>query len=415
MSTTPSRTGTRGRIREKGANRMNPPNQTATKYLMGTACAGLFTFGIMTTFLGATLPELSARLAFGLERSGALFSFLYFPQVPMVFFAGTLIDRFGKKPILAGGFLLSAAAMVGMAYAPSYAVLAGLLVLLGLGGSSAMSASNTLIPDLYPENPSSALNLGNIFFGVGAIFFPSVVTLLTGRLGLVATLWLIAALVAAVAVVALAETFPPRIATGGFDWKGARRMALDPAVIILAWVLFFYSAIEISTAGWIRTYLEQEFQAAPQTSKTILTAFWVMMMVGRLAASQVVRKIRGPLLVLGASVGALAGLLLLAVAPNVQLAAAGIIICGLSFAPVFPTTAGTASTYFSRLFGTVFGILMTLALFSGAVVPPAVGYIAQHAGVRSGMWLLTAIALLLFVTQAIFNRYERRRFLSSKA
>ncbi|HUU12534.1 MAG TPA: MFS transporter [Terriglobia bacterium] len=392
---------------------MNPPRQTANKYLMGTACAGLFTFGIMTTFLGATLPELSARLAFGLERSGALFSFLYFPQIPMVFFAGTLIDRFGKKPILAGGFLLSAAAMVGMAYAPSYAVLAGLLVLLGLGGSSAMSASNTLIPDLYPENPSSALNLGGIFFGVGAIFFPSVVTLLTGRLGLVATLWLIAALVAAVAVVALAETFPPRKATGGFDWKGARRMALDPAVIILAWVLFFYSAIEISTAGWIRTYLEQEFQAAPQTSKTILTAFWVMMMVGRLAASQVVKKVRGPRLVLGASVGATIGLVLLAVSPNVAVATAGIVICGLSYAPVFPTTAGTASTYFSKLFGTVFGILMTLALFSGAVVPPAVGYIAQHAGVRSGMWLLAAIALLLLVTQAIFNRYERRRFLSS--
>ena len=116
-----------------GRGQMPARQQTATKYLMGTACAGLFTFGIMTTFLGATLPELSARLAFGLERGGALFSFLYFPQIPMVFFAGALIDRFGKKPILAGGFLLSAAALVGMAYAPSYAALAGLLVALGLG------------------------------------------------------------------------------------------------------------------------------------------------------------------------------------------------------------------------------------------------------------------------------------------
>jgi hypothetical protein len=60
-----------GIIRGKGANRMNSPNQTAPRYLMGTACAGLFTFGIMTTFLGATLPELSTRLAFDLERSGA--------------------------------------------------------------------------------------------------------------------------------------------------------------------------------------------------------------------------------------------------------------------------------------------------------------------------------------------------------
>jgi fucose permease len=392
---------------------MHAPQQTATKYLMGTACAGLFTFGIMTTFLGATLPELSTRLAFDLERGGALFSFLYFPQIPMVFFAGTLIDRFGNKPVLAGGFLLSAAALIGIAYASSYGVLGVLLVALGLGASSAMSASNTLIPDLYPKNPSSALNLGNIFFGLGAVFFPSVVTLLTGRLGLVVTMWLIAGLVAAVAGVALAETFPPARAKGGFNWSEARRMALDPAVIILAWVLFFYAALEISTAGWIRTYLEKEFSTSPQNSKTILTVFWVMLMLGRLAASQIVKKVHGPRLVLRASTGAAVGLLLLALAPNVQVATAGIVICGLSFAPVFPTTAGTASTYFSKLFGTVFGILMALALFSGAVVPPAIGYIAQHAGVRSGMWLLAVIALLLLVTQAIFNRYERRRFLST--
>lgn len=382
---------------------------------MATACAGLFTFGIMTSFLGATLPELSTRLSFDLARSGTLFSFLYLPQIPMVFLAGPIIDRFGKKPVLAGGFLFCAAALVGMAYAPSYAVLGALLLVLGLGGSSAMSASNTLIPDLYPENPSSALNLGNIFFGVGAIFFPWVVTLMTARLGLQATLWFIALVVAGVAVVALAQTFPPAGSAGGFDWREARRVALDPAVILLAWVLFFYSAVEISTAGWIRTYLEQGFHSSSQASKIILTVFWAMMMTGRLAASQVVKKVRGPRLVLGASFGALVGLLLMALAPNAQVATAGIVICGLSYAPVFPTTAGTASTYFSKLFGTVFGILMTLALLSGAVVPPAIGYIAQRTSVRAGIWLLASNAILLLVTQAIFNRYELRRFLSRSA
>jgi len=394
---------------------MTSPIQTTTKYLMATACAGLFTFGIMTSFLGATLPEWSTRLAFDLERSGTLFSFLYLPQIPMVFLAGPLIDRFGKKPVLTTGFLFCAAALVGMAYAPSYAALGALLVVLGLGGSSAMAASNTLIPDLYPENPSSALNLANIFFGVGAIFFPWVVVLMTARLGLAATLWLIAVLVAAVAVVALFETFPRAGAAGGFDWREARRVAVDPAVILLAWVLFFYSAMEISTAGWMRTYLEKDFQASPQASKIILTVFWVMLMVGRLAASQLVKKVRGPQLVLGASGGALAGLLLLGLAPNVLVATAGIVICGLSYAPVFPTTAGTASTYFSRLFGTVFGILMTLALLSGAVVPPAIGYFAQRTTVRTGMWILAVTAVLLFTTQAIFNRYERRRFSQPRA
>jgi len=391
---------------------MDTAHRTATRYLMGTACAGLFTFGVMTSFLGATLPELSARLNFDLARGGALFSFLYLPQIPMVFLAGALIDRFGKKPILAGGFLLCAAALVGIAYTPSYAALAGLLIALGLGGSSAMSASNTLIPDLYPDNPSSALNLGGVFFGVGAIFFPWLVALMAARLGLVLTLWPITLLVAGVGVVALGQTFPPASAGGGFDWAEASRLALNPAVLILALVLFFYSAVEILTAGWTRTFLEQDLAATPAASKTVLTVFWIAMMVGRLAASQVVRWVRGPNLLLGAALGAVCGLVVLAMAHSIAVATLGIVICGLTYAPVFPTTAGTASTYFPKLFATVFGMLMAVGLSAGVLLPPVIGYVAKTATLRAGIWLVVGFAVLLAATQAGFLAYERRRLRS---
>jgi fucose permease len=140
-----------------------------------------------------------------------------------------------------------------------------------------------------------------------------------------------------------------------------------------------------------------------------------MLMLGRLAASQIVKKVRGPQMVLVASLGAVVGLLLLAIAPNVPTAVVGIVLCGLSYAPVFPNTAGTASTYFSKLFGTAFGILMALALLSGAVVPPAIGALAQRTSLREGIWVLAGIAVLLVVTQAVFNRYERRRLLQPGA
>jgi FHS family glucose/mannose:H+ symporter-like MFS transporter len=302
---------------------------------------------------------------------------------------------------------------MGIAYARSYAVLAALLVALGLGGTSAMSASNTLIPDLYPENPSSALNLGGVFFGVGAILFPSLVALMAARLGLVLTLWLIILLVEVLALVAILQTFPPASAGGGFDWSKAGRLAVNPAVIILAFVLFFYSALEISTAGWTRTFLQQDLLATPHTSQSILTMFWIAMMVGRLAASQVVKRVRGPNLLLFAALGAVGGLLLVATAPSVDVAAAGIFICGLSFAPVFPTTAGTASSYFPKLFATVFGILMAVGLSAGVILPPAIGYVAKTATVRAGIWMLVALAVFLTALQALFLAYERRRLLKS--
>ena len=48
---------------------MESDSQTKTKYLMVTACAGLFTFGALLAFLGATLPELRARLGFGMQQT----------------------------------------------------------------------------------------------------------------------------------------------------------------------------------------------------------------------------------------------------------------------------------------------------------------------------------------------------------
>lgn len=378
---------------------------------MATACAGLFTYGVLVSFLGATLPELRARLDFDIERGGTLFSLLYLPQIVMVIVAGPLIDRFGKRPVLAVGALVSAATMVGVAYAPAYAMLAVLVFVLGLAGSFLNTGSNTLVPDLYPEGSSSALNLGNIFFGLGAVFFPLLVALLAAHLGVRPTLWLIALLMAGLGLAVLLEKFPVPKAASGFDWKEARRAAFDPAVINLSWVLFFYSALEISTGGWLRTYLEQEFRVSAPTSRWLLTIFWTALMLGRLAASRIVKKVRGSRLVLQASAGAVVGLVLIALARDKWVATAGIVVCGLSFAPVFPTTAGTASTYFPKHFGTVFGIMMSTGLIGGLVLPAAVGYVAKASTVRAGFWLLAGTAALLLITQAIFTGYERRRFL----
>jgi fucose permease len=393
---------------------MTKGTQTATKYLMGTACAGVFTYGVLVSFLGATLPELRARLHFGMDESGTLFTILYLAQIPMVFIAGPLIDRFGKKPVLASGALVCAVSLLGIAYAPGFFFLGVLLFVLGLGGSFMNSGSNTLIPELFPENPSSALNLANIFFGLGAVFFPLLITLVATQLGLAFAMWMIAVIVGAVSVVVLAQRFPAARSASGFDWQEARSVALDPAVIILSWVLFFYVALEISAGGWIRTYLEQEFAVSARTSGLILTSFWATIMVGRLVASQLLKRVRGPVVLLAAGATSIFGLILMATAPSLALATLGIVICGLSFAPVFPTTVGTASAYFPKLFGTVFGILMATGLIGGMILPKAIGYVAERASVRQGIWLLVATAVLLLLVQGVFLRYEKRRFLTPK-
>jgi len=250
--------------------------------------------------------------------------------------------------------------------------------------------------------------LGNLFFSLGAVSFPLLI-LLTRKLGLGLILVLLAALMAILAARALLQTFPTTGVAAGFDWREAQRVVLHPTVLMLAAVLFFYVALEVSTAGWTRTYLERSFGATVRSSSMVLTLFWASQSVGRLVASRLLRVLRGDALVLLSAMGAVLGNLIVVLAPNAWIAAAGIAVCGLTYAPIFPTSIAAAGAQFPGLFGTVFGIL-TAAGFTGAVILPVViGYVASATTLRQGLGFLVAVAGLMLFAQAIYVRYEGRR------
>lgn len=385
---------------------MRSPDQTSRRYLMLTACAGTFAFGTLVVFLGSTLPELQAKLNFGMEKSGTLFSLLFLPQVPMAIFAGPIIDRFGKKPVLVTGSLLATIVLAAIGFAPNYATLAGLIAILGLGASCINSGANTLVPDLYPENPSSALNIASAAFSLGTVGVP-LIALLAERFSLSSALLLVAALNLIPGLLGLTQKFPAALSQGGLDWKVIGRALVNPAIMLLALVFMLYSSLEVSTGGWMRNYLEQAFSVSPSESKKILAIFFALMMVGRLIGSALTKTMRGSVLVLACTVGAVGGLALLALAWNVQVAIAAAVICGLCYAPIFPTAAGIASTYFPEIFGTIFGVLMACAFVGNITLPAAIGFVAKNSPVRTGIWLIAGSAAILFVVQSIFVRQER--------
>jgi fucose permease len=385
---------------------MNSLGQSKRRPLMITACAGTFAFGTLVAFLGSTLPELRAKLGFGMEQSGTLISLLFLPQIPMSLFVGPVIDRFGKKPVLVTGSFLAVIVLAAISVAPTYASLATLVFILGLGAGCINSGANTLVPDLYPENPSAALNLASASFSLGTVGAPSVVTLLAHRFGVGTAMALLAALNAVPGLLGLTQTFPPALSKGGLDWNVIRRAILNPAIILIAAVILLYSSLEVSTGGWLRTYLEQEFSVSARTSGTILAVFFAMMMGGRLIGSEITKRMRGSFLVLACSVGATIGLIFLAMGWNLLSTIAAAVVCGLCYAPIFPTAAGIASTYFPKIFGTIFGVLMAAGFTGSMVLPAAIGFVARNAPVRTGIWLIAGSAFLLFLVQSIFVRQE---------
>jgi MFS transporter, FHS family, glucose/mannose:H+ symporter len=382
--------------------------QPATLRLMFTACAGLFSCGIVMALVGAILPELQRSLHFSLEKAGLLQSIVYVGQVPTLLLVGPLIDHLGKKPVLVAGWALVAFALLGVVHASSYAPLATMLFLIGLGGSCLDGGSSTLIAEVYADNAFSAMNVGNLLFSLGAVFFP-LLTVLTRKLGLAPILVSLAALMAILGTSALLQRFPAASGAAGFDWREAQRVVLHPTVIMVSVVLFFYVALEVSTAGWARTYFDRSFGVTARTSGLVLTLFWASQALGRLVASRLVRMLPGSALVLLSAMGAVLGTLLVVLAPNARIAAAGIAICGLTYAPIFPTSVTAAGVKFPTLFGTVFGIFAAAGFLGAVLLPAAIGYLASATTLREGLGLLVAAAGLMLFAQAIYVRHERRR------
>jgi MFS transporter, DHA1 family, tetracycline resistance protein len=129
------------------------------------------------------------------------YSFMQFLASPIL---GGISDRFGRKPVLLGSLLGSAAGYILMANAHSLAMLFLARIIAGISGASVATASAYIADITPPENRSRRIGLIGAAFGVGFVFGPA----LGGFLSLispVAPFWFAAAVALAngLAVIAL--------------------------------------------------------------------------------------------------------------------------------------------------------------------------------------------------------------------
>src|SRR5690349_2730022 len=148
--------------------------------------------------------------------------------------------------------------MAGLAVALNLAGGMGATVVLGLGWGCLDVTLNVFVADLYPTTRGAALNLMNLFFGLGALLGPLAVgaTYALGQTpGLVLLLLSSLGLLTSGLFVVLALPTPPRAvaalaATGG----GHRSILRDGYVWGLALMFFLYVGLETGVGGWAASF-----------------------------------------------------------------------------------------------------------------------------------------------------------------
>ena len=374
--------------------------------LDGVAYAAIFVFGIVMALVGAVMPVLTGRVALDLGDIGTVFLVTNASMLVAAMLTGPAIDRFDLKPPLTIGGALVAVALVAIARASSLAGLLPAVALLGFGGGGLNVGANTLIADLHddPGGKASALNLLGVFFGFGALLMPFAIGALLSRAGLGGLLAGGAVLAAVAAAVAAAPRFPAPKQAHGVPFSAMRRFAAMPLVLAFAFLLFFTSGNEFVLGGYVSTFMAQDMAVSVSSASYLLAAYWGAVMVARVFLSRLLLHVGASRTVFASALVAAAGVLIVAAAPTVPLAVAGVLVTALAVAGIFPTVLGMAGAAFRDHSGTVFGILFTVSLSGGMLMPWIAGHLAEAAGLRTVFLLVAAN----FIAIAILNGVARR-------
>lgn len=360
----------------------------------------VFAFGMVIVLLGSIKLKLAPRIQADDAQFGKIVAVFQWTMVFMAILGGIALDNWGHRSIIIAGMLLCALAVVLISRGKSMGAVMGACIVLGIGGQFVNLGGNTLIPNLFAD-PAAGSNLGNTFFGLGALLVPILTASLFQRMSYARALAVVAALLVLPVLFALGGDFPS--VGKSFSAQIALGLLSHPVTWLSALTLFCYIGLEISMAVWITSYAS-ELGADDASAARTLSLFYVAMMFSRLCFGLQDRLTGidltpvGGYVLAGAALIAAVALSMMMGASSLSAARRAVVLAGIVFGPIFPTTVGVTFQHFDpSQWGTLFGVVFAVGLVGASILPAWIGTLAKGKSVKAGLKILRITALILAV------------------
>lgn len=366
--------------------------------LIPAAILAILVYGMIAAMLGTILPELSKKFALTMSQNGNVALAQALGLIIASVSVGPLIDNKGKKTGLLLGLTLIAASLFALPNSNSYEMILASIFFLGLGGGIIVTAANALVSDISEDKRASVLNLLNLFFGLGGLLTPFIAANLMGG-NTIALCYLTAGLTVLTLVVHSTTPMPPPSGERGFKADEAGQLLGRPALFLLSAFLFLYVACEVGVWNWLVKYYQAQGMDGSRALNILSLGFALGLLVGRVAVSPILIKVKSATVTLFASV--FMAITTYAMLQTTEATAAGAIVfvAGLAMAPVFPTTLAMVGDTFPRMTATAMGIVITSGWIGLAVSSKIIGTLSgeSDAGLKTGLLVLPAFSVLMIL------------------
>jgi fucose permease len=364
--------------------------------LILAAIVAIFIYGMIAAMLGTILPDLSDRFRLTPRQNGTIAFAQALGLIVASLAVGPLLDDEGKKIGLVLGLMFISAALFALPRSAGFRSILFLLFLLGVGGGIVVTGANALVSDVDSVHRATALNLVNLFFGLGGLATPFIAANLFKR-NWVRLCYTVAALSVVTLGIQAATPMPPPTGAGRFILADAGPVLGHPLLFLLGFFLFLYISCEVGIWNWLVRHLIAQGISESRALNILSLGFALGLLIGRLGVSPILIRVPAVNVTLAASVAMAITTFLMLRVRTPAAAFALVFLAGLSMAPVFPTTLAIVGDAFPRMTGTAIGFVITCGWVGLAVSSRLIGAIAggEPRRLKNALLVIPASAVLM--------------------
>ncbi len=334
--------------------------------LIVAAIFAILIYGMIAAMLGTILPELSERFHLTPSQNGTIASAQALGLVLASVAVGPLLDIEGKKIGLVLGLALISIALFSLPRSSGFRSIMLLLFLLGVGGGTLVTGANSLVSDVSQSHRAVALNLVNLFFGLGGLATPFIAANLFGK-NWVRLCYTIASLTVIALIIQALTKMPGPTGASRFVLAEATPVLARPLLFLIGLFLFLYITCEVGTWNWLVRHLIAQGIPESRALNILSLGFALGLLIGRAAILPILAHVPAITVTLTGSIAMAVTTFLMLRTKQPATATVLVFLAGLAMAPVFPTTIAIVGDAFPRMTGTAIGFVITCG-WTGLVV-----------------------------------------------
>ena len=366
--------------------------------------------GVPDSLIGSAWPAIHTELNIPVEAVSIITFLISGCTVLSSMFSAKILNKLGTAKVTAFSTAMTAAALLGYSFAPSFWFMIPLAVVLGLGAGAIDSGLNNYVALHFK---ASHMNFLHCFYGVGVSLSPYLMSQALSNIG-----WRggyrYAFYVQVFIAILLIVSVPLWKKTSSSDETEEEKevnltllqMAKMPEVRLVWIIMLATNAIEYACGVWGSTYLVSEKGFEAEQGALALTVYYVGMSIGRFVSGLLADKI-STWKRIGIGAFILAPAIVIMLLPlHGAVSVIGLFLIGLGNGSIYPNMIHlTPHNFGKEVSQSIMGSQIAFAYIGVMLAPPTVSLVSGMFGIRiypvllAVLYVAMVIALKCFVSR----------------